>query len=61
MITPLSNGIVVEVLPEIQSVGSLTWVRVRTATAEGWVLQAVLTASALTPTYTFTPSLTATP
>jgi hypothetical protein len=61
VITPLSNGILVEVLPEIQSVGSTTWVRVRTATAEGWVLQAVLTASALTPTYTFTPSITATP
>jgi hypothetical protein len=30
----LTNGLLVEVLPEIQSVGSLNWVRVRTATAE---------------------------
>ena len=55
MVTVLSNGILVEVLPEIQSINGSSWVRVRTASAEGWVLQAVLEATTLTPTVPPTP------
>jgi SH3-like domain-containing protein len=45
----LNNGSIVQVLAEIQSVGSETWVRIRVNNLEGWVLQSVLTATALTP------------
>lgn len=55
VVTVLSNGILVEVLPEIQSINGSSWVRVRTASAEGWVLQAVLAATTLTPTVPPTP------
>ena len=59
VITILLNGSVVEILPEIQSVGTVTWTRVRLpGDVEGWVLQGVLHAATLTPT--FTPSITPT-
>jgi hypothetical protein len=59
VITPLSNGLIVEVLPEIQDVDTVVWVRVRLANnIQGWVLQTVLTATALTPTPIPTPSPT---
>ena len=46
----LINGTIVQVLPEIQNVGTETWVRIRTLNnIEGWVLQTVLTATTLTP------------
>ena len=63
VITPLINGSLVEVLPEIETVGTIPWVRVRTNdNVEGWVLQSVLTAATLTPTSspTSTPSYTPT-
>lgn len=59
VITALSNGIVVQVLPEIVTIATVPWVRVRTTLTnlEGWVLQAVLTATTPPPgaTSTFTP------
>jgi len=59
VITPLSNGLIVEVLPEIQDVNTVVWVRVRLANnIQGWVLQTVLTATTLTPTPIPTPSPT---
>jgi hypothetical protein len=60
LINTLLNGIVVEVLPEIQAVGTVEWVRIRTLDGvEGWVLQNVLTATTPPPTVTIT--LTPTP
>ena len=62
MLTTLINGNLVQVLPEIEPVGSATWVRVRLAdNMEGWVLQTVLTAATLTPTPTLTLTPTPTP
>jgi hypothetical protein len=56
VLATLINGSLVQVLPEIEPVGSVTWVRVRLAdNTEGWVLQTVLTAATLTPTPTLTP------
>lgn len=61
VITVLDNGLLVQVLPEIEIVGTVTWVRVRTLdTVEGWVLQSVLTATTLTMTPVL-PTVTATP
>ncbi len=58
----LQNGVIVEVLPDIQSVGGNNWAHVRTLNGiEGWVLQSVLKATAAPPptlTPTFTPSST---
>jgi len=59
LITALSNGLMVEVLPEFESVGTVIWVHVRTLDGiEGWVLQTVLTTTAQTPipTIAFTPT-----
>jgi hypothetical protein len=59
-VTTLLNGIVVEVLPEVQNVGGYNWARIRTAEGiEGWVLQTVLVATAAPPPTT--PSVTPTP
>jgi len=61
LIVTLINGSLVEVLPEIQSVGGATWVRVRLANnMQGWVLQTVLRATNQipAPTSTFTPTKT---
>jgi hypothetical protein len=54
----LLNGSIVQVLPDIQNDGSITWVRVRVNNIEGWVLQSVLAATTLVPTPvpTFTPT-----
>jgi hypothetical protein len=59
VIMTLSNLILVEVLPEVQTVRSSTWVHIRVNGAEGWVLQTVLTATTQTPV--FTPAFTPTP
>ena len=56
LITVLNNDLLVEVLPEIEGVGTVIWVHVRVLDGtEGWVLQTVLTATALTPTPAPTP------
>lgn len=55
IVATLLNGAVVQVLPDIQSVGGSNWVHIRTAQGvEGWVLQTVLAAT--TPTPSFTPT-----
>ena len=59
-VTVLINGIIVEVLPEIQSVDGDAWVHIRTADGiEGWVLQSVLSAPSVSPSPV--PTNTATP
>jgi hypothetical protein len=58
LIVTLINGTLVQVLPEIQTVGSSTWVKVRLMNnVQGWVLQSVLLATDKTPI----PTATATP
>jgi len=57
----LNNGSIVQVLPEIVNVGTETWVRIRVNNIEGWVLQAVLVATSLTPTPVPTSTFTPTP
>ncbi len=60
LIVTLINGTLVQVLPEIQTVRSSTWVKVRLMNnVQGWVLQTVLNATDQTPIPTFT--FTATP
>ncbi|HTX93231.1 MAG TPA: SH3 domain-containing protein [Anaerolineales bacterium] len=62
VVTALINGTLVQVLPDIQVVGSANWVHVRLANnLEGWVLQTVLTATTMTPTTPATPSPSRTP
>jgi hypothetical protein len=61
VITVLSNGIIVQVLPEIQNVGGSNWVRVLWNDVNGWVLTTVLTATTATPATPPTPTLTPTP
>lgn len=62
VITTLINGTLVEVLPDIQVVGTTPWVRVRTPEGlEGWVLQSVLVAATPAPTATATRTPTPTP
>jgi hypothetical protein len=59
LIVTLINGSLVQVLPEIQTVRSSTWVKVRLPNnVQGWVLQTVLVATDQTPipTETFTPT-----
>jgi hypothetical protein len=63
VLTPLSNGIIVQVLPEIQtSADGRNWVRViyngTSGIVNGWVLTTVLTATTETPPIpaTFTPT-----
>ncbi len=59
VITALDNGLLVQVLPDIVSFGTVTWVRIRTLdNIEGWVLQTVLTATTQTPipATAFTPT-----
>lgn len=51
VIMVIENDILVQVLPEIQVVGTVTWVHIRISNdIEGWVLQSVLNATDLTPT-----------
>jgi hypothetical protein len=45
----LTNGIIVQVLPETQTILTSTWVRIRFNNVEGWVLQSVLTPITQTP------------
>lgn len=62
VLTVLLNGIIVEVRPEIRTVDSIAWVRIRTATGlEGWVLQGVLVAATSAPSPIPTLRLTPTP
>jgi hypothetical protein len=58
VIMVLSNGILVEVLPETQIVLSSMWVKIRFNNVEGWVLQSVLAATTQVPvpTAAFTPT-----
>lgn len=61
VIIALLNGTVVQVLPEVQEVGTAAWARIRMEDGvEGWVLQSVLTAATLTPSSTPSPTLTPT-
>jgi len=57
-VTTLTNGILVQVLPEIQSVNGNDWVHVRWGSVDGWVLTTVLKATTQVPTPM--PSLTST-
>jgi hypothetical protein len=59
VIMVISNGILVEVLPETQLVLSTTWVKIRVNNVEGWVMQTVLAATTQVPIST--PAFTATP
>jgi hypothetical protein len=55
--TGLTNGIIVQVMPEIQSVNGTNWVHVLWNNVDGWVLSTVLTATTVKPLPTFTPTL----
>jgi hypothetical protein len=58
-LTVLINGTLIQVMPEIQSVGGLSWVHVRWNNVDGWVMATVLMATTMTPlppTSTFTPT-----
>jgi hypothetical protein len=56
----LSNGLLVQVLPEVETVGTVTWAHIRALdNIDGWVLQSVLTATTQTPIST--PAFTPTP
>jgi hypothetical protein len=61
LLNTISNGLLVQVLPEIENIGTVTWVRVRWNNNEGWLLQSVLAASALTPTSVPIPTVKSTP
>ena len=54
----LINGTILQVMPEIQSVGGLNWVHVRWNNVDGWVLTTVLIATTETPAL---PAATLTP
>ena len=54
--TVLSNGIIVQVFPEIQNANGNNWVRVLWNDVNGWVLESVLTATSELPPPTFTPT-----
>jgi hypothetical protein len=56
----LINGTLLQVLPEIQSVNGINWVRVRWNNVDGWVLTTILIATTATPPPppTLTPTLT---
>ncbi len=59
VIMVISNGILVEVLPETQLVLSTMWVKIRVNNVEGWVMQTVLAATTQVPistaVFTVTP------
>src|SRR5450759_4892567 len=59
VIMVISNGILVEVLPETQLVLSTTWVKIRVNNVEGWVMQTVLAVTTQVPIST--AAFTATP
>jgi len=57
VLTVLNNGIIVQVLPEIQTAADGTnWVHVVWNNLDGWVLSTVLTATTQTPPPTFKPT-----
>jgi MFS family permease len=57
VLTVLNNGIIVQVLPEIQTAADGTnWVHVVWNDIDGWVLTSVLTATTVKPPPTFTPT-----
>ena len=58
-VATLTNGIMVQVLPDIQSINGVSWVHVRWGNVDGWVLTTVLKATTATPT--LPPILTLTP
>jgi len=57
----LINGSIVQVLPDIQDIGTETWVLIRINNIEGWILEAVLEATTLAPSPVPTITLTTTP
>jgi hypothetical protein len=57
----ISNGLIVQVLPEIRNVGTVNWVHVRWNNADGWVMQSLLKVTALTPSMVPSSSITSTP
>jgi len=57
----ISNGLLVQVLPEITNINTVNWVHVRWNNKEGWILQSVLMVSALTPTPVPSTMFTSTP
>ena len=58
IVDTLLNGTMVQVFPEVQTVGGGNWVHIRTPKGiDGWVLQTVLTAATPSPA----PTLTLTP
>ena len=61
LLNTISNGLLVQVLPEIRNIGTVTWVHVRWNNNEGWLLQSVLAATTLTPTPVPIPTLKTTP
>ena len=57
VLTVLNNGIIVQVLPEIQTAADGTnWVHIVWNDMDGWVLTSVLTATTVKPLSTFTPT-----
>ena len=60
-LTTLENGTLVEILPDIQIIGTNPWVHIRYGNQEGWVLQIVLKGTTLTPTYVPSKTITPTP
>ena len=60
VLTGLSNGIIVQVMPEIQSVYGRNWVHIRWNNTDGWILTTVLLATTETPLPP-TPTRTPTP
>lgn len=57
VLTVLNNGIIVQVLPEIQTAADGTnWVHIVWNDIDGWVLKSVLTATTVKPLSTFTPT-----
>jgi len=52
VVTSQLNGMLVEVLPEIQQDGNLTWVHVRTTDGrEGWILRGLLSTATPVPNW----------
>jgi hypothetical protein len=57
----ISNGLIVQVMPEIRNVGTVNWVHVRWNNTDGWVMQSLLKVTALTPSMVPSSSITSTP
>jgi hypothetical protein len=61
LLSVISNGLLVQVLPEITSINTVNWVHVRWNNKEGWLLQSVLEVSEMTPTPVPSITFTSTP